>query len=216
MRKILMGLGLVLMVSTLTPAGASAQIDPGFYVGFSQTDWDYEPAWVSSDLFDSKNGFQVGVFLEGELNGRLGIRTELAYARKGSKSEFDMVSEEGANLGQGTVFWNADYFQLPVMLSLDLAPNAKIHPMVMAGPYVAWKVSSKSTVDGIPEDPDLTDEDREVDVDDSDVGFILGVGVATDLGGQEIQLLVRYEAGLSEVYLESKNQVLTALVGVTF
>ncbi len=216
MLKALTGLGLVLVVSAGFPLGAGAQIDPGFFVGYSQTDWDYEPSWVTSDLYEAKNGFQVGAFLEGELTGRLGIRTELAYVRKGAKLDFDIVNDEGEQQGQGTHFFNADYFQLPVFLTLDLAPEAKFRPSLMAGPYVAWKVSSKSKIDGLPEEPNLMDEDLELDVDDAEVGFILGVGIATDLAGREFQLLARYEAGLSEVYFTSKNQGLTSLVGVSF
>ena len=211
----LISIPLVLMILLPTVAHSSAHY--GVLAGWSTTDWDYESPYVEGDLFKAKNGFQVGCFAQWETTGPLGAQLELLYTRKGAKNVQEGTDENGEAIGEVTSFSNADYLQIPILLTIDLISRpATLRPSVFLGPYFGVKVAAKWELEapggalGSGENGDLNN------VEDTDLGLVLGAGLEFAVGGHPIQAQVRYDLGLTKVYFEVKNQALTVMASFTF
>ena len=211
----------LLLIFILLPLTGQAEVKAkyGLLAGWSRTDWDYESEYfLSGDLFDAKNGFQVGAYVEGEMSGLLGVRAELLYARKGAQRTDRGVDENGEYVGDVQFFYSVDYLQIPLLFTLDLVSGPVYpRPRIFLGPYVGYNMSAKKTVNNQTGDVLFSSGDTDlVDVEDADVGLVLGAGVDFEIGGHTLGVQVRYELGLTDVYYETKNQGLTVLADFGF
>ena len=208
---------LFLILLALTPSLAQAQAQFGILAGWSRTDWDLDSYFGGGDSLEPKNGFQAGLYLEGRLTGLLGMRTELLYTRKGAKEKAQAVDENGQPQGEITVFFNADYIQIPLLFTLDFTSRpVKVKPQIFAGPYLAGKISSKLKVEGTPSNPYLPEGETDLVMENVDFGLVFGFGVEFKAGSHPILAQVRFDLGLTDVYYGAKNQALTLMAGYGF
>ncbi len=212
---------LVFLLAVLPASGIRAQIPVRFGLcgGWSSTKWINDSRYLPDDFFESKNGYQVGLVLDGHLTGTLGLRTELLYVRKGASVEGTAVDENGEALGRVTEYFNADYVQIPVLLSVDLirGPNNP-RPRFFLGPTVGLNVSARWKYDSEEVDPALFQETQgDLDhVKSLEVGLLLGGGIDFRAGAHVLQLQIRYEVGLTDAFGTARNRGLTLMTGYSF
>ncbi len=158
---------------------------------------------------DSRSGFIGGGYLEVGILPFLSVRPEVVYSQK------------GVTVNEGAFFYdlNVDYWEIPVMIKLS-APGSfgPVRPYAMAGPAFSF-ASDCWIYDGEDEEEWDCDE-LDVEVEPSDSGIALGVGVDASIGPLTGGLSGRYTIGLKTVDaaadpIDIKNRVwsLTASVG---
>ncbi len=196
---------------------AAAQAGSGVLLGWSRTDWDYEiPNLQQGDIFDAKNGFQVGFFFSKSLTPVLDVRGEALYARKGAKQTLTFVNQSGAPQGEFDLFYNADYFQVPVILTCALMNEGGMRPVLMAGPYVGVKLSAQTKGDLPPLVLEKSFNGDLQDFHDTDFGIVLGAGLEFSQGDRTFLLQVRYDLGLTDAELTAQNKAWTLMTGIGF
>jgi len=144
---------------------------------FSGSDVDVLARNASSSAsaeLKSKVGFAGGAFLGVGVGGSWALQPEFLYVMKGTKVD---AAQGGGNI-------NLNYFEIPVLLKLNLLPpKSAISPFVFAGPSLSFNTSAKVS---------NGDEDIKDLVHGADFGLVLGAG----LDIQKFSLDVRYDLGL--------------------
>jgi len=131
------------------------------------------------------------------------------------------LQETRGNLlaGRVTEYFNADYVQIPVLLSVDLirGPNNP-RPRFFLGPTVGLNVSARWKYDSEEVDPALFQETQgDLDhVKSLEVGLLLGGGIDFRAGAHVLQLQIRYEVGLTDAFGTARNRGLTLMTGYSF
>jgi hypothetical protein len=121
----------------------------------------------------SKVGFAGGAFLGVGVGGSWAIQPEFLYVMKGTKVD---AAQGGGNI-------NLNYFEIPVLLKLNLLPaKSAVNPFVFAGPSLSFKTGTKFT---------SKDVDQNYQARSADYGLVLGTG----LDIQKFSLDVRYDLG---------------------
>ena len=148
---------------------------------------------VTDELADSLNnrglGFDGGVSVRWPALGSLfSVQGDFLLVTR-SRSFDDVV---GSGLGAGTTLHRSLqvlYAQTPMLARASLSREGMVRPYLLAGPYVAWRLSSRfgsgSYVGNEPVNPD--------DVRSVDYGAIIGIGarIVTEKGD------IAFEARLS-------------------
>ena len=192
----------------------NAQLDRGLLVGWNRSDWDFEPAWATEDLFEPKNGFCAGGYLGGKMIGQLGWRGEILYTRKGAVRTLMGADENGEPTGEIHFFHNVDYLEIPLLISLTIPTRGAVRPVFYVGPAVDFELSAKTHAEypsGVQNDynPDETLETA----NSTDFSVIFGGGIDIDAGGKVINLQVRYVMGAKEIFYTAKNKTLSVMAG---
>lgn len=179
MRKLFLALGIVLSLCAAASAQESAAgiTGKGFKLGLGIADISTDYSELN-EFLDSRVGFSGGAFLTYALDRQFSLQPELLYVSKGA----------GKDLFFFNAHWNLDYLEIPVLLKLDLSPDASLHPSLFAGPALDILMSSKFHV--INEDYDLKDYTTSLDF-----SLIFGAG----LDYKRFTFDVRYSLGLSSV-----------------
>ncbi len=207
----------VVMSVWFLPTPTEAQMTNGVLIGWSRTDWDYEiPNVQQDDIFNPKNGFQVGLFLAKQLSADLSLQGEFLYVRKGAREDLIYTSQTGDPLGSIDLFYNADYFQVPVILNYALMDEGGMRPVLMAGPYLAFKYSAKTKGEIPPVGPLKSITRGLEDFSSTDFGLVLGGGLEFSRGGRTFLIQLRYDLGLADSYLTAKNQAWTLMTGIGY
>ncbi|MCF8230172.1 MAG: PorT family protein [Bacteroidales bacterium] len=126
--------------------------------------------------------------------GPVGIQTELLYMQKGVKYE------NGEDYAQMT----SNYLELPVMLKVNLGPEA-IKFFLNAGGYAAYWLSGTTTDsfggEETTEDYEFDDSYDDDGVKDNrfDYGIAFGGGLGIKLGPGFLTAEVRYDLGLADL-----------------
>lgn len=94
--------------------------------------------WGQNTEENAKFAYRVGVGMEYGFNKTWALQPSLNFVSKGSK-------EDGKDLGKATV--NMLYLELPVMLSARLHLTKTSNLVISGGPYVAYGVGGKTSVD---------------------------------------------------------------------
>ena len=209
-------LGAALFLGSM-PAASAAEVDLGLLVGWSTTDWDFEIPGIEDDIIDGKNGFQVGAFVAAPLGEILSVRGEVLYTRKGGKIFTTFVNDIGMILGEFDTFYNVEYLQIPVLLTVIVGEGETIRPVVFAGPYIGFELNAELQTEDIG-DPSVTDQSEwELPVTEStDFGLVLGGGFELRAGEQVLLFHARYDLGLTEVVGTSKNEAWSIMAGIGF
>ncbi|MFH2053059.1 MAG: porin family protein [bacterium] len=218
-KKNLTGILIALALAVL-PGLSEAELVKGVIGGWSMTDWDYEipGGFIEGDFFDGKNGFQAGAFIGTGFDTPIGFRAEVLYARKGAKTTQIATDENGESHGEFDFFYNVDYVQVPVLLTVSLFQGEIIRPVVFAGPAVGFELSARLKGDlppGLLQDGGEVDEDLETD-ESTDFSLVFGGGVEILKHDRLYLFQVRYDKGLKEVYLDAKNEAVTIMAGIGF
>lgn len=94
--------------------------------------------WGKNTEENAKFAYKVGVGMEYGFNKTWALQPSLNFVSKGAK-------EDGKDLGKATV--NMLYLELPVMLSARLHLTKTSNLVISGGPYVAYGVGGKTSVD---------------------------------------------------------------------
>ncbi|MEP5612906.1 MAG: porin family protein [Cyclobacteriaceae bacterium] len=163
----------------LTTSSMAQEFRSGIKGGFN-----YSSLYVD-DVEDRKirPGFHIGFFGQSQLADAVALQTELLYTTAGNRSTYDVGPFDG------TVDFNLNYLQVPVMLNFKIADALELH----GGLYAAYLIGANTSTDG-----DFGAGFQELDQDnfnDLDFGFAAGLGA--NFGN--LQLGLRYNLGLSEI-----------------
>jgi len=154
----------------------------------------------------SKWGLCAGGFIRFNIGKILAIQPEFLYTMKGAKFEETVLDETM----KYTI--NLSYLEIPVFVKLMIPTPGGIKPSLFAGPAVAIKLSAKEKLKYAGQ----TKEEDIEQIKDTDYGLIIGAGV--DFGKLTVDL--RYVLGLTaieeEAVFETKNGVISLIVGYSF
>lgn len=155
----------------------------------------------------SKWGLCAGGFIRFNIGKIFAIQPEFLYTMKGAKFE-ETVLDEAMKYTM-----NLSYLEIPVFVKLMIPTPGGIKPSLFAGPAVAIKLSGKTKLKYAGQT--IEEEDVE-NMKDTDFGLIIGAGV--DFGKLTVDL--RYVLGLTaieeEAEFETKNGVISLIVGYSF
>jgi hypothetical protein len=166
---------------------------------------------TGDDVSDAsiKTGVGVGAFLTYDLTEIFGVQPEVLFTMKGAKVK---------DVDLGDVTWKVSYIEIPVLVKVNLPTGGNVKPALFVGPGFGFLLSSK-----------LSDGD-EVDVKDAttstDIGIIVGAGIAYKMEKGAITFDARYEVGMTTIVKEEdedtgskpdvKNSVISFMVGYAF
>jgi len=157
-----------------------------------------------------KIGFVGGVFMCYNITEIFAIQPELLFSMKGAKFE---EGDLEANL-------KLNYFEIPLLLKVNLPTEGKMKPSLYAGPALGILMSAK-----------YEDEDVKETAKSMDIGIIAGVGVGYQMEKGMLFAEFRYEVGMTglsdynDAELEdmglteqpdTKNSVMSIMVGYGF
>ncbi len=203
-------LGVPLCLLLLAPPAGAQALDLSVLTGLSASKHGGEGT-NGSDV-DRRSGLVAGVGLSRSISPNVGVALQALYTAKGAKYSYDAPHD-----------WmdRTAYLEVPLLLMVRVptGADARVSPLLMAGPSLAIKLSASALIDG-----------QEVDdgewngpaYDSTDLGLALGLGVGIRAGNGEVQLLGRYVAGLENAYEELwsegkyTNQSLQLLAGYSF
>jgi len=193
MKKIISSIVLIVFIIISTNA-QSFGVKAG--VNFANLDTNEDISW------DSKTGFNLGIFAELELSEKFIFQPELLFSTQGAKFE-----EFGAEVKA-----MANYINIPLMLKFKAVDKFFIE----AGPQIGFLTTAKTeiTFDGETEEDDFKDESKSTD-------FSLNMGLSFDVM-DKLSLGARYSLGLTNIIddqeedEEVKNKVFSFFVAYKF
>jgi hypothetical protein len=152
--------------------------------------------------FDTRTGFDIGIFGALRFSELWGVQAELSYTQKGGKRS-QLVLEEGESV---TVDEDFKISYLEFQLPLVLVPKAGIErliPRIYAGPFVSFELSCDFTLDS-PKSGESKGTCEEgfpvlVEFQSLDYGVVFGVGADFSAVGGGLTADVRYAAGLANI-----------------
>ena len=202
----------MLLVVTTTPSMAGVKF--GVKGGITLANIKAVPDTFEGYKWENKMGLAGGLSMELGLAKGFSLQPEVLYVQKGAKIS---VSEGEIT---GTVKFNVDYIEIPVLLKYNLISSGLTIPSVYAGPYFGFNTRARLVfkVDGYPEEYlELKDE-----IKDTEFGLTFGLGLTQKLGIMKVTLDARYDLGLSNIAEEAegpesiKTRTWLFMVGVAF
>jgi hypothetical protein len=165
---------------------------------------------------DSKRGPGGGAFVDWELNSRVTMSGEVLYVSKGtSLGKFDVTDANGTTIGTVEFLHVVDYMEIPLLVRATLPVGGSLHPALVLGPTVAFKVREQAKTTGAASLAVDTDE-----FSSTDVGLAAGAQLWIRSGPGQSLLEVRYTFGLKNVTdsfaQDTKNRALTVMAGYAF
>jgi len=159
--------------------------------------------------WDSRTGFSFGGFANSSFSDLFFVQPELLYTTKGAAttSAFGAGERETRTL-------KFSYLEIPILGKFVIPfSDSNFLPMLYAGPYMAFKLSSKLHI----ESDDLDTESSFDDARTTDFGFVFGGGVGVPIRENIIGLEIRYNMGLtsfdkSDNNLSIKHNVVMVMV----
>ena len=192
------------------PAQSSTGITIGIKGGGNRSDFYGDD--VEADDWDPSLGFCVGGFLNLKIDEMISIQPEAFFTMKGAQAE---------EFGE-TFKISLAYLEIPVLAKISIPNPGGIEPCLLIGPAFAMNMSATAKYDYVyeSEEEDIADE-----VQDFDLGFVIGAGLDIDHGqGQgKLSIEIRYTLGLKVVPDEEgeedfdlKNSVISLMAGLSF
>jgi hypothetical protein len=153
----------------------------------------------STQEHDPRFGVGGGLFVAGSAWKSFDLRVEANYVQKGGRLSFSRSSVE----------WQMDYLEVPVFLVWNIMPKTKTSVELYAGVSYGLPVQRQvEQGDNIGYDiEDFTDEEifinqitmlRINDVEDTDLGFALGVGLSVPVGQVNFLVDARLTSSLTD------------------
>lgn len=162
-----------------------------------------------------RTGFDLGAGLSYTQNGVVGGALEARYVQRGGKWELKETSGTGTSV---TTTMKLDYLEIPLLLQVTPQTEGKIRPMVVIGPVLGFRTSSKFDVEA-------NDGSGSVDIGDGmkSTYFAGLVGAGGKLQAAEkvsVILQARFQLGFSNLIddpdLSFKPQDFSVHAGVSF
>jgi hypothetical protein len=159
--------------------------------------------------WDSRTGFSFGGFLVSSFSDMLFIQPELLFTTKGATttSTFGTGDRETRRL-------KFSYLEFPILGKLVIPfSSSNLQPILYAGPYLAFKVSSRLHI----ERENMDTESSYGEARTTDFGLVFGGGVGLPVRANLITLEIRYGMGLtsfddSDDNLSIKHNVVMVMV----
>jgi opacity protein-like surface antigen len=221
MRQILFFMLLLGLISTPSTLFAQGSVEKGIKIGLSLSEFTYDSP--SADLGDKiKTGLCFGGYVSFKLTPNLALQPEVLYAQRGGNDEEEGRDEQGDPTGTFETRYSFDYLEIPVLARVSIRTGGTITPCILAGPAIAFKLSSKVKW---PPDPVLHDDtgsEEEVDwIKSNDFRFVLGAGADIAVGNVTVSVEARYGIGLSNIYegggqTTMKHRIISILAGLGF
>jgi Outer membrane protein beta-barrel domain len=182
----------------LNPSTFASPISIGLQGGMNLGNLSFNPSRSTS----TRTGIAIGGHLELSLLGIVYLQPELMYVQKGA------VDSTTSNIIK------LDYLEIPLLMKFKLGITP-IHLELMAGPYVAFAMSTKTDLGASGVRTDLTDAKQ------MDVGAVLGVGAELTVGSStSVFANLRYEMGFTNTSdtagLTRRNNGVLLLGGLRF
>jgi len=163
-----------------------------------------------SDVNDAgtRTGLAAGLMAVLPFSPGFSLQPELMFTMKGAES----------TTGGATATAKINYIEVPVLARFEIPVSGNTKPFVYGGPGFAFKTScqfeGRAQGTTITFDCDeLTSQPGAANVkfSSTDVGAIVGGGLAFDVSGRTMTIGVRYEAGFTKLVTDtdSKNRVLS-------
>ncbi len=143
-------------------------------------------------------GFLVGGTARAGLVGRLSLRAELLYLRKGWSATVRTFQGEPT-----TSTLTLDYLELPVLADVAIGSVWGVTGRVHAGPTLGIRVHS-----GVDTEGDAPSTDPDDTLRRTEVGIAVGGSASGSVGAQTLQLDVRYQLSLTNINEPSPQQTL--------
>lgn len=175
--------GIVLLLIMASPAFSQSNVAFGGKVGYAQSDL------YGADVEDIefRNSVAAGAFLKVSPVPFFAIQPEFLFKKKGAVNERALgIRDE----------YRINYFEIPVLAKLRLPIAGIVYPNVFAGPYYAFATDASYRV--VQADTEIAVE-REIDVNRSDYGGIVGAGVDVEFNILMLSLDARYGFGGEEI-----------------
>ena len=172
---------------------------------------------------DTRTGICAGGFLTFGVGTWLEIQPELLYAQRGAQYGVTVRDEVGDS-SDGTMKWNINYLEIPVLARVVLPVAGRFVPGFYVGPALALKLAArgKGPCDALLVDCEEVDEELDW-VAGSD--FLLVFGTSFDVGMSKARFVidVRYQVGLTAIndpvsssVPKIKNRAFTVTAGYGF
>ncbi len=209
-KRIALTLCAVLLMAAVSLARPVFGVKAG--VAFSKQTFDY--AQLLEPEFDTRAGFQFGLFLEYPINRYFSLVPEFRYVPVGVKYSVLYIPDYGFD-GEPvyeTRQTRVDYLSVPLMIKARL-PMRKFTPYLIAGPRVDFQLGTGADAGDFSQVYDQFDQIT--------AGFTLGGGVQFKLSPR-YNLLVEasYSPDVTKVYetdlLNVRNHMLSIVTGLTF
>jgi len=208
MKKITFLLVAVLVLCFVIP-NTFAQNVKGVLAGINMANVSGDDA---DALTDPSNlmGIAGGLFMVKPLNDNMGFRAELLYSQNGVLyDDIDpIISQMVFGGAVEEMKMKITYLAVPLLLQYGIGTEGSIQPIILAGPYVAFKLSATQEADG--------EEDDLEDVKSMDYGVVLGGGIVIN---NKFEITARYIMGLNDIPdedadVEIKNKTIQILAGI--
>jgi len=179
-----------IVISSLAVSPSHAQFHFGVKGGLTLANLKSLPeTFLEGFPWKTKQGWTGGVFASFEFLPGLSIQPEVIYIQKGSRlvdPEYDFEAR-----------FNFDYFELPVLLKIDLAiEGLAAVPSLVFGPFFGF--NQKANI--VMVDPYSKEtEDIKADVQKSEFGLTFGLLLAQKWGPGYFSVDARYDLGLSNI-----------------
>jgi opacity protein-like surface antigen len=161
-----------------------------------------------SDVNDvgTRTGLAAGFMAVLSVSPEFAIQPELLFTMKGAKS----------NASNASAVAKIDYIEVPVLARYEIPVSGSVKPFIYGGPGFAYKTSCK--LEGSSQGTTVSFDCDEllaqsgvanVKFSSTDVGGIVGGGLAFDVSGRTMTIGVRYEMGFVKLATDSdsKNRV---------
>ncbi len=195
---------LIIFLFGVFAAFSQSNVAFGGKAGFSQSEL------YGNDIEDVnfRNSIAAGAFLKISPVSFFAIQPEFLFRKKGAVHERNALNIQEK--------YEINYFEVPVLAKLRLPIADVVYPNIFAGPYYAYRTSASYTVQQT--DTDVMVE-RNVDINRSDYGGIVGAGVDFELGILFLSMDARYGFGAEEIEdtndaLDLKNRDWNVMGGV--
>lgn len=188
-RRFLCALLLLGAVFLLVPAPAQAQVERvSLKAGVTSMTGGGEG--LLDEGLGRRTGFTVGSAVQVGVAGRLSLRPELLFVRKGWTASGRTREDEPI-----TTTVTLDYLELPVLADVRIVSVGGVSVHAVAGPTVGLRVRSGASVEGA----DIPAGDPGETLDRTEVGLAAGLGASAEVGGPVLRLDVRYRRGLLNI-----------------
>ncbi len=165
---------------------------------------------------DTRTGLSVGLFIDNDSDG-WGFNPQLLYSMKGAKQTSSETSMGGV-VTEYEMTSKYDYIEIPLLIRYVIPMTGNIEPVLHAGPYVGYLVSSRNKV-SIAESGRTYDIETEIKKQFGvDAGLRLGAGVKIQLAEHQIGLSVDYSFGFFNLndYTKAKNSCFSIMAAYSF
>lgn len=155
----------------------------------------YEVEWMQEgDAAKPDLGLQLGVFYTKDLSKYFAVQPELFYSQR--RLHFYQTE-----LYNSSYSLEVDYIEVPLLLKFKIPLNWNVKPVLLAGPYAAFKLSSIRTLHIWKEQ----NTKRISSVNDLDYGLVFAINSEFPAWSRQLMFEIRFNWGLAGMMAQPKE-----------